>query len=79
MVYEEDVAKALHIFAEGIEADGASEIGHFRLKRRKPDDHPPDAPFEPYISCECVFTIVYSVVVACISLYSEEDPHSHRR
>lgn len=79
MVFKEDVAEAKRIFAEGIEADGASMIGHFRLNRRKSEDHPLDAEFNPVVSCECVFTIVYTVVVACISLYREEDPVSKRR
>jgi hypothetical protein len=50
-------AKAVH--GRGVHLDRAAMLSYCNLKRTDGE----------YVRCECVFTVVYSVIVACTSLY----------
>jgi PAS domain-containing protein len=54
---ETPFAKTAH--ARGVNLDRAAMLSYCNLKRTDGS----------YVRCECVFTVVYSVIVACTSLY----------
>lgn len=54
---ETPFAKAVH--GRGVHLDRAAMLSYCNLKRTD----------GVYVRCECVFTVVYSVIVACTSLY----------
>lgn len=52
---------AMRVHNRGVELDKAAMLSYCTLKRIDGN----------FVGCECVFTVVYSVIVACVSLYRE--------
>lgn len=55
----EDIPHAKHLHQRGIETDRAASLVYCRVKAKDGN----------WIGCECCFTIVHDVVVACTSVY----------
>ncbi|KAF8545032.1 hypothetical protein BDD12DRAFT_915076 [Trichophaea hybrida] len=63
---ETPFAKAVH--GRGVHLDRAAMLSYCNLKRTD----------GTYVRCECVFTVVYTVIVACTSLYRYTDKSQGR-
>ncbi|OHW98208.1 potassium voltage-dependent transporter [Colletotrichum incanum] len=59
--HPEEVAIARTIFSRGVLLDKAAMLHYVRIISR--DGH--------WFSCECCFTVVYDITVACISIYRQ--------
>lgn len=57
--HDDEKENAIKLFDRSMKGDKAAVLNYCRLKRKNGE----------YIVCECVFTVVYNVVVACTSLY----------
>ncbi|KAI9736054.1 MAG: hypothetical protein M1818_006230 [Claussenomyces sp. TS43310] len=66
--HPEEVPFARHVHDRGIQLDKAAVLHYARIKAKDGQ----------WVGCECVFTIVYDVLVACTSIY-RRDPKSEKR
>jgi PAS domain-containing protein len=57
--HPEEVPFARRIHGRGVQMDKAAVLHYARIMNRD----------GVYIGCECVFTVVYEVLVACTSIY----------
>lgn len=57
--HPDEVLKARHVYHHGVQLQKAAVLQYFRIEHR--DGH--------WINCECVFTIVYDVMVACLRVH----------
>jgi PAS domain S-box-containing protein len=60
------VAKQLH--ERGVNLDKAAVLAYCQLKNRQGE----------WVGCECCFTVVYNVMVVCISVYRRGMEHSSK-
>ncbi|KAG9231726.1 putative aryl hydrocarbon receptor nuclear translocator-like protein 2 [Amylocarpus encephaloides] len=63
---EELLARNVH--SRGVQLDKAAVLHYARIRNRAGD----------YVICECVFTVVYQVLVACTSIYSGQGELTRR-
>lgn len=66
--HPEEVPFARNVHSRGVQLDKAAVLHYARIKGRNGE----------WIDCECVFTIVYEVLVACTSIY-RGDAKSERK
>lgn len=57
--HPDEVPFARHVHSRGIQLDKAASLHYARIKGRDGQ----------WIGCECVFTVVYDILVACTSIY----------
>lgn len=60
---ETEISQARKSHGRGVKLDKAAMLAYCNLKRKNGS----------FVRCECVFTVVYSVIVACTSLYRYTD------
>lgn len=61
--HPDDVPFAKEKHSDGIQQDKAAVIHYARILNST----------RQYVRCECVFTVVYDVLVACTSVYKQND------
>lgn len=79
--HPDELRRAHTVYNRGIDMDKAAVLHYARIQNRD----------GLYITCECVFTVVYDVLVACTSIYRgpgdvknarklpyHQDHHDHR-
>lgn len=60
--HPEEVPFARRIHSRGVELDKAAVLHYARIQNRNGE----------WVGCECVFTVVYEVLVACTSIYKDD-------
>lgn len=66
--HPDEVLNARTIHGRGVQMDRAAVLHYARIRNRDGE----------WVGCECVFTIVYEVLVACTSIY-RGDAKSERK
>jgi len=61
--HPDEVPFARGIHDRGVRMDKASVLNYARIMNRDGE----------YVSCECVFSVVYDVMVACTSIYRADE------
>jgi len=60
--HPDEIPFARDIHSRGVQLDKAAVLHYARIRGRDGQ----------WVSCECVFTIVYEVLVACTSIYRQD-------
>ncbi len=63
--HPEEIPFARGVHNRGVMMDKAAVLNYARIKNREGQ----------WVSCECVFTVVYEVLVACTSIYRRDEAH----
>ncbi|QSZ35689.1 hypothetical protein DSL72_006811 [Monilinia vaccinii-corymbosi] len=64
----DDTPLARQVTSHGVHLEKAAVIYHADIQHK---DHTPEHP--KFVTCECVFTVVHDVLVACTSVYNNPD------
>ncbi|KAA8573307.1 hypothetical protein EYC84_003795 [Monilinia fructicola] len=64
----DDTPMARQVTSQGVHLEKAAVIYHADIQHK---DHTPQHP--KYVTCECVFTVVHDVLVACTSVYNNPE------
>ncbi|KAJ8064206.1 hypothetical protein OCU04_006555 [Sclerotinia nivalis] len=59
--------------SQGVHLEKAAVIYHANIQHKEPDEEGKPK----FVTCECVFTVVHDVLVACTSTYNREQEHEN--
>lgn len=66
--HPDEVPLAQYIHNRNVQLDKAAALHYARIRTRNGD----------WVSCECVFTVVYNVLVSCTSIYRGDEKNDRQ-